>query len=838
MASRMLNVALCSVSWAAIIHAAPALAQEAANAEPVTNSADIVVTARRVEERLQDVPVAIAVVSQQQIANRNVTTAQDLAVSIPSLSATGVVGSVTSSFSLRGFGQSIGTDPSVGVYFADAVTLRGGSLSVTSGNGAGPGQFFDLQNLQVLKGPQGTLFGRNSTGGAILFVPQKPTADLGGYVEGSYGNYDMYRLQGVLNIPIGQNARFRIGVDHQKRDGYVRNLSGIGPKDFNDVNYTAARASLVVDLTPSLETYTTASYLRSNTNGDLLHIYTSNSADPGAGLNAALTSAMLARYGNAGDLRTTLNQQPTSFYRTEQWQVINKTSWRVSDELTIRNIAMYGELRNRATRGDFGVRWDLSDANAALRTNYAPGSTLLFSGTYTPPGYDIDAQSTFSDELRFEGTSFDGKLNWQAGGFFEYSSPLGPYGSLTPNALVNCTFTDLRCANPAPTGTSPAVAFPFLGFVGAATKYRTVGIYGQGTYKLTSQLSLTAGIRYNWAYSTNTSSNRRLTYPYSPTLTPTDPNPGIGLCVLGTTATNCTITTEAKSDEPTWTLGLEYKPIDDVLLYGKWSRGFRQGGIAQNSPASLRVFRPEKVDAYELGFKTSFRGAISGSFNVAAFYNKLRDQQLGVTFTQIGTSASPTTGVTNAGNSRVYGLEVDASISPVEGLSFDGSYAYLNSRIESIPTAPVFDANFALRAAPQPGDPLLFAPKHKLAVTGSYKLPLDNSMGSITLSATYTYTSRMAYSYSRRGPNNTPTVIGGVNGPLGSSSLSTPRNLVDASITWAKVAGSQFDLSVFGSNIFDKKYEIYDLDTGASGGFRGYQVGLPRLYGVRARYSF
>ena len=132
---------------------------------------DIIVTARRTEERLQDVPISITVFNQEELANRNVVNAQDLAAYTPSLSANGNFGSENSSFAIRGFAQDIGTAPSVGVYFADVVAPRGASNGLPSGDGAGPGAFFDLQNVQILKGPQGTLFGRNTTGGAILLVP-------------------------------------------------------------------------------------------------------------------------------------------------------------------------------------------------------------------------------------------------------------------------------------------------------------------------------------------------------------------------------------------------------------------------------------------------------------------------------------------------------------------------------------------------------------------------------------------------------------------------------------------------------------------------------------------
>src|SRR5260370_707625 len=199
----------------------PAVAQEGLQ--------EIIVTARRVEERLQDVPISISVLNQQQLENRNVVNSQDLAAYVPSLSANTNFGTDNSSFAIRGFVQDIGTAPSVGVYFADVVAPRGASNGIPTGDGAGPGSFFDLQNVQVLKGPQGTLFGRNTTGGAVLLVPQKPTSELGGYVEGSVGDFNMRRVQGVFNIPVNDHLRVRLGIDHQGRAGYLTNHRVIGP---------------------------------------------------------------------------------------------------------------------------------------------------------------------------------------------------------------------------------------------------------------------------------------------------------------------------------------------------------------------------------------------------------------------------------------------------------------------------------------------------------------------------------------------------------------------------------------------------------------------------------
>jgi iron complex outermembrane receptor protein len=148
---------------------------------------EIIVTARRKEERLQDVPISITVFNQKQLDDRNIVSAKDLVIYTPSLSANPRYGSEGTSFSIRGFVQDQFTAPSVAIYFADVVAPRG-NTAFPVGDGAGPGSFFDLENTQVLKGPQGTLFGRNTTGGAILLVPKKPTSEFGGSAEISAGN--------------------------------------------------------------------------------------------------------------------------------------------------------------------------------------------------------------------------------------------------------------------------------------------------------------------------------------------------------------------------------------------------------------------------------------------------------------------------------------------------------------------------------------------------------------------------------------------------------------------------------------------------------------------------
>lgn len=358
-----------------LLGSVPAWAQDSAAASDEDAGA-IVVTARRVEERLQDVPISISVFSQEQLTNRNIASSTDLAAYTPSLAVNSRYGPDKSSFAIRGFSQDLNTLPSVGVYFADVVAPRLNS-NITSGNGAGPGSMFDLQNVQVLKGPQGTLFGRNTTGGSILLVPRRPTDRLEGYVEGTIGNFDARRVQSVLNLPLADTFKIRVGIDRYKRDGYLRNRSGIGPKSFNDIDYMAARFGMLAELTPDLENYLIATYAHSDTNGYMGRVAVCNRNGVGTSrdgnLSAATTPfriagcAQLDRYGPGGlGFHDVLGTNPNPYIRSRTWQVINTTTWKASDTLTVKNIASYGEARERYS-------FNLSGDHALLNV---PGSLL------------------------------------------------------------------------------------------------------------------------------------------------------------------------------------------------------------------------------------------------------------------------------------------------------------------------------------------------------------------------------------------------------------------------------------------------------------------------------
>lgn len=780
----------------------PATAQTAA-AQPAAgntaSSADIVVTARRVEERLQDVPISIKVFSQTQLNEHNITNGEDLAKYTPSLSVQDPLGPNNISFSIRGFTQSTGTAPSVAVYFADVVAPRGGFASVTAGDGAGPGSFFDLQNVQVLKGPQGTLFGRNTTGGAILLVPQKPTDELSGYIEGSYGNYNEEREQGALNIPLSDTFRARLAFDNRQRDGYLKNYSGIGPDRFNAINYFAGRISIVGDLTPNLENYTIFSYSRSNTAGTVGAI---SNCNPAAFLGGLACQERAGIAAQTGSFYAVANDLAKPIDKLEQWQVINTTTWKASDTLTIKNITSYSQIKD-----DYQTD--------AVGTDFTVGPfTLPFADIVALPGYHNADQSTLTEEFRLQGNSADSRLTWQGGLYYEKSQPLAISNTSAVSFLACSNAFALQCINP--------LGFGSISVTNGETSFSNLGVYGQGNYAFTDQLKLTAGLRYSNDLTQTWSSayNYRFPAPGTTVVACSDPaaqQPGITPVGLQ----GCRLNFRQRSSAPTWLVDIDYTPSQDLLVYAKYTRGYRQGSTDAQAAEGYKSFQPEKVDSFEAGLKaTAAHGPVKGTFDLAAFYNNFTHQQLQAQFNQANGVAAA--GIVNAGKSRIYGFEVETALNFFDYLSLSASYSYLNSKLvsEQAITIPAGGLYVSGSLGAIPGDPLPFTPKSKLSTTGTVYLPIPKTIGKLSFSATYTYTSSQFIS--RASPFGTVQ----------------PTKLVDLNLDWKGIAGTPFDLSGFVTNVANKKYYTYIntiyLTTGVDSGI----IAPPRMYGLRLRYAF
>ncbi|SEQ43061.1 Outer membrane receptor proteins, mostly Fe transport [Solimonas aquatica] len=814
---------------------AAAQAPAAAEAAPVAGAEieEVLVTARRIQERLQDVPISMTVFDQSQLTDRNVSSARDLAGYTPSLQANPRFGTDSTSLAIRGFSQELRTTASVGMYFADVVSPRGGG-NTPGGDGAGPGAFFDLQNVQVLKGPQGTLFGRNTTGGAVLLVPRKPGAQFEGYVEQSLGDDNLAHTTAIVNVPVNDRIRLRLGVDRNRRDGYLKNISGVGPKDFADLDYTAGRASLVVDLAPRLENYTILSASLSDTNGQLPRIFAFN---PASGLSVipvfnGAVSDQLARE-QAADKYAVENDDPNARVTNRSLQGINTTTWTINDGLTLKNIASYAQLKIDNNNNTYGT--NLLIPSTVTVSNGQGGTVTVPTGAYagipfslfpnnTPKGLHSIDQWTATEEVQLLGHTSDNRINWQTGFYYEASRELHPNGS-SSSLLNNCSdYQNQVCSDPIGDFVSQlqrqqpgTTLVGSLGWQVGGIEYRNIGIYGQADFKLSEALKLTAGLRYTKDQSTGWAEMARWRFAGSndtPTLDCTDRQ---GTIVSSTSV--CRNDQKKDSSAPTWLLGADYKLQPDWMLYGKYARGYRMGSVIPYAVPGYRTFDPEQVDSFELGSKTSFDGAIRGNFNVSLFYNKLKDQQLQYGFRSVDNSVAGNASIINAGASRTYGAEVESVLLPVKALRLSLSYAYLNTKLEKIDdfTAP----GFVAQPPAAEGEPLPYTTKHKLSATAAYTLPLDASLGAVTASTTYTYQSDMFVSSSTNGPNGTVPSYG----------------LFNLNLSWDGVGGKPVDIAFFATNLLDQYYRASVIDSWQQG-ISTQILGEPRMLGGRVRLSF
>jgi iron complex outermembrane receptor protein len=787
----------------------------------------IIVTARRIEERLQDVPISISVVNQEQLSKANIVGVDDLVRIVPGLNVESRYSSETNAFSIRGFSQALRTTSTVGTYFADVVAPRGGAGAFPGGDGAGPGSLFDLQNVQVLKGPQGTLFGRNTTGGAVLLSPRKPTSRFEGYVEGSIGNYDMRRLQAVVNLPMADWARLRLGVDRQLRDGTLNNISGIGPRKFNDVNYTALRGSLVLDITPNLENYTIVSYLNSDHIGTQPQLYRANAATFFGALAVPQVNRLNAPGADPYQVEQTLSN-PRSL--TKQFQAINITTWSASDTLTFKNIMSYASFKQSLNQSVFGSNFQRTIPQAgggSVQAYFSTAQAFNGEGAY---GND---QRSFTEEFQIQGRSGDGRLTYQGGLYYEHSTPGDPSNneSISTGALCQVGaytgLSSMRCANGSVNQSIYSI------------EYINMAAYAQATYAATEQLKLTAGARITYDRTRGTSQSFMAIFPQVPPVTfpqfvPAVVPAGVAGCqITHRPFPNCLVGSDVlrtSSTRPTWTFSAQYNPSEDVMVYGTYSRGYRQGSAAPAAIGAKTTFDPETVDNFELGGKASWRGPVPGHLNAAGFYSKLKDAQLlvGMNCTMpVCPAGGSATSVFNAGKAHMYGVDFDGSLRLSSFFRLDFSGAWVKSRVDEYEAdITPFLANFNNRLnTAEVGDPLPLTPEFSGNISGTVTLPVPENVGTIEFSAMYRYATNFATAAS-----NTVSPF-----PIDRAS---PIRQVDLNLDWQNIAGQPVDLSFFVTNL--TKQVTYTLIQPLSGsfGFDVRYVGQPRMYGMRLKVRF
>jgi iron complex outermembrane receptor protein len=593
---------------------------------------EIVVTAQRRQENLQDVPIAISAMTGQMLADAGVRDPRDLQAYVPSLQFQSGTAATTTIIFLRGVGIgdfNSNTTGAVGVYVDDVFL------------GANAGKLFNVfdgEGVEVLRGPQGTLYGRNTTGGAIKFASRKPTNELSTDFSALYGRYNEVRLEGGIGGPIiDDKLKIRVSGLYNTRDGWLRNR--VTGHELNDVDLWAARA--ILDFTPTDSLLLRLSLHSGQNNGgarQFQHRGQGFGLPPGpdepppllppgpCGLPTDFTGYSDCDHNpNAGD------------YNIEG-----------KEEVKVSGGSLLGELRLDGVTLTSITAYEKVDRNTLEDTDASPNDVL--TAVY------IDKPEQWSQELRAQSNG-DGELKWIAGAFF-----------FDDNLETDSSFDVLRVLRPYfmseenPTGFSPENSVALLRYP-YTQKTRSWALFGQTDYAITDAWNLTVGLRYT---------EDKIDFKYASFFDEAIPGqPNLIVPVVSTDASSKFTNTSGR-------LALSYKASDETLLYGSISSGYNSGGYPGGSAQfdfQLKPFDSENLYAYEVGAKTELLDR-RVRLNTAAFYYDYKDLQV---FLYDTSGAIPVLRKLNAGSARIYGLEAELTAKPTEQLEGFVSVSLLNS---------------------------------------------------------------------------------------------------------------------------------------------------------------
>jgi iron complex outermembrane receptor protein len=587
-------------------------AQSAPAAEASSfGSGEIVVTAQRRAERLQDIPASISALDSAALAKTGVLDITNIAPRVPGFYAGGF-GTSRPQLYIRGIGTrqfDPGSESSVGVFVDESYLGRTGAVL---------GGLKDVERVEVLKGPQGTLYGRNTIGGAINVLTKRPTDELSAEIEGSYGNYDYTDIFGAVSGPIAGDAlKGRIAVWRSKRDGYVTNLTtGNHPQGLDNWG-----GRLRFEINP-------ADNVKIDLIGEIMRDKGRSFQGESVGNVLDPTNTLL---GNANDGKQKPSDDPYKQYYT-------------TDPTFNRHIdAFTGK-----------VDIDLGGASLVSVTSYRK-MKYTDDRDFDNTSNDVIRQITserskqFTQEVRLVSEpggslSFGGLVDWIVGVYYyhdkSFHSDTFDYG---PDSVPGEGSVDVTFGN-----------------------YKTTSIaaFGQATFHITSQLDLTLGARYT--------EDRKRAELGGIT------NDAMPLVPANFLVDNPQV--KFTSFDPKITLS--YKPNRDINLYATYSQGFKSGGYQYtplSAAQASEVFQPEEIDAYEVGIKTVWGGGLA-RVNAAAFYYDYKNLQVS-TVVQLPDGSTPSL-ITNAGTSEIKGAELEVTLEPVHGLTLSASYAYTDAKYE------------------------------------------------------------------------------------------------------------------------------------------------------------
>lgn len=634
-----------------LLYAPVASAQEASTTDqaPDGGIGEIIVTAQKRSERLSDVPLSITAATGEQLRSRGVTSTFDLERVVPGFTAQqSAYGPPV--FTIRGIGfydTSTGVSPTVSVY-VDQVPLP---YSVMT-----PGASLDLERVEVLKGPQGTLFGQNSTGGAINYIAARPTDEFRFGGSATYGRFNQFDVDGYVSGPLADGVKARLAVRHEDRGNWQ--YSQTRDDKLGRRNFTVGRLLLDVEPTDKLT-------LQFNLNGWI------DKSDSQAAQFLAYAptnpagfpeeQAFFATAVRAPNKARVADWDPGVDFRHDDrlYQASLRADLELSSSVTLTSITAYTDFRGRNPSDSDGVSFN---------------DLFFFIKS------DIDS---FSQELRLAGEASG--LKWMIGGNYQRDTA-------NEDQVGHAWGSNSGIA-------TPAFVSRYRDFViRNDQKIKTAAVFASVDYEIVPNLTLQGSIRYtdqhrkangclldagDGALATvfgNLYSLLQTVGSGVPT-TVTIPNGG---CVTADATFNpvTNIPGTLNQDNVSWRAGLSWKPSNDLLLYANATKGFKAGSFAGVPSVSVAQYLPvtqESVLAYEAGFKTSLLDR-HVTLEGAAFYYDYRDKQI-LGFVATGFPFGTLPKLVNIPKSRVAGFELSTTIRPVAGLSLRGAASYINSKV-------------------------------------------------------------------------------------------------------------------------------------------------------------
>ena len=748
---------------------------------------DVVVTARRRQERAQDVPIALSVVGEQQLETSGDFTLTQVQQLVPSLQVFGGNARNTN-INIRGLGSNAitndGLETGVGFYVDGVYYGR-----------VGQSQFdlVDLDRIEVLRGPQGTLFGKNTTAGAINITTKAPSFTPEFQGEASGGDHGYYQLRGSVSAPIvGDLVAFRLSLADTSRDGFVTNIH-TGHKD-NDYRNFSARGQLLIQPSSDLSIRLIGDYSKQKQHAVLnSQVLAFSTYDNGA----AISNNFLDRAKRAGytpvlaDPFARLADADAPYQANQKsYGVSGEIDWKISPAVALTSITAYRW-------------WDWYPLNDQDFTSLP----------INPTGGTVNHQRQFSQELRLASTD-GGRIDWVVGAYYFYQIVNG-YGSysLGPAAANwNYPTTDPVVANAAVNGfQSDSLLVPVT---------HSAAAFGQATWKITDALKLTGGLRYTHETKRGLFDQFTVAGPDLSTLTAAQQTAAQKIRDSLYPVTD--YTARLSNDNVSGLIDLAYNLSKGALIYASYSRGGKSGGLSLGVlPAGISAaVKPEKVNAYEVGLKSQLFDRHL-TLNLAGFWNDVSDYQTAIV-TFVGNTTSSIRYIANIPSVRSRGIEGDLTWAPTKLISFTASGTYDEAIYRDYSNAPQAPENLNLGPLQDlSGEPLAGAPKFTYVLGADAAQPVAAWHGQDVLLYGHADYSHRSSFFSA--PTNSRY------------SLITPYGVLNARIG-IRTSDGKWDLSVWTRNLTDTNY--YQNLSVANYGLVTGLLGDPRTFGATIRTRF